>query len=59
MPIILILIGISLEVAKVNQWFIVPDIAIYIPLILGIMSFIYNLIIINRINKMANKIKKW
>lgn len=59
MPIILILIGIALQIAKVNQWFIVPDLAIYIPLILGAISFIYNLIVINRINKMANKIKKW
>ena len=59
MSIILILIGVLLEIAKANQWFIVPDLAIYIPFILGIILFLYNLIVINRINNMTKKFKKW
>jgi hypothetical protein len=63
LAVIVILLGVALEIAKANAWFIVPDFATYIVfgigLILAIVSIVSNIAARKRFNSMSKKVNNF
>ena len=63
LAVIVILVGVALEIVKVNAWFIVPDMAIYIVfgigVVLAIISIISGIVARKRFNGMSKRVNSF
>ncbi len=63
LAVIVILLGVALEIVKVNEWFIVPDMAIYIVFGIGLIhatiSIVSGIASKRRFNSMSERVNRF